>query len=60
VYAAVRLTASQATGRQRGDSDRPVGNNSSGNTTMSTIVGDQIQVFTQAATSGTGSDPGWV
>ena len=29
-YAAVRPTASQVTGRQRGDSDRPVGNSSSG------------------------------
>jgi hypothetical protein len=58
-YAAVRPTASQVTGRQRGDSDRPVGNSSSGNTSASRIVGGQIQFRTQFATSGPGSDPGW-
>jgi hypothetical protein len=57
-YAAVRPTASQVTGRQRGDNDRPVGNNSSGNTSASRIVGFQIQFWIQIPTSGPGSDPG--
>ena len=60
VQPAVRPTASQVTGRQRADSDRPVGNNSSGNTTVSMTIGSQIQVNTQAANSRPGSDPGWV
>jgi hypothetical protein len=56
-YAAVKLTASQVSGRQRGDSDRPVGNNSSGNTNVRTIVGLQIQLNTQAATRGWAATP---
>jgi hypothetical protein len=58
--AAVRPTASQVSGRQRGDSDRPVGNNSSGNARVRMMIGLQIQSPTQAATRGVGSDPGWV
>jgi hypothetical protein len=58
--ATVTPTASQVTGRQRDDSDRPVGNNNSGNTTVSIPIGSQIQVNTQAATSRPGSDPGCV
>ena len=55
----VRPIPNQVTGRQRGDSDRPVGNNSSGNTMVRKMIGFQIQPDSQAATSGAGSDPGW-
>lgn len=57
VQATVTATASQITGRQRRESDRPVGNNSSGNT-KSMFMEFQIQRDTQNATSGAGSDPG--
>jgi hypothetical protein len=57
---AVTLPASQATGRQRGDSSRPVGNSSGVKTTASATVGIQVHQAHQAATIAPGSEPGRV
>jgi hypothetical protein len=58
--AAVTAPASQATGRQRGDSSRPVGNSSGVNTTARATVGYQLDQANQVATMAPGSDPGRV
>ena len=58
--AADAAPASQATGRQRGDSSRPVGNNKGVNTNASARVGYHGQEAYQAARTAPGSEPGRV
>jgi hypothetical protein len=55
--ATVVAAARKATGRQRGDSSRPVGNNSSVNTDTRLKSGNQNQLLYQAATIAPGSEP---
>jgi hypothetical protein len=52
--------ASQATGRQRGESSRPVGNNKGVNTSVRAVTSHHGHEPYQAARIAPGSDPGRV
>ena len=60
--ATTSATASQPTGRQRGDGGRPSGNSSSVNVSRSRspALGSQIHCASQVAPAATGTPPGLV
>ena len=58
--AAIAAPPSQATGRHRGDSNRPVGKNNSVNSSARNTVGYHAHEAYQAATIAPGSQPGRV
>jgi len=60
VNAAVATPANQAKDRQRGDSNRPVGNNKGVNTSARARVGYHGQEVYQAAKVAAGNEPGRV
>ena len=60
MIAAIAAAAATATGRQRADSSRPVGNSSGVNTSTSASVGYHHHELYQAARTTPGAEPGRV